>query len=226
MDNQTNFTPANPESITVFTTYFICELIIALLAVVGNSAIIVAFLSNRKLRTTQNYYIVSLAAIDFSMGFIAIPFVLITLDGTPYDNKGLCFFFLTCIVLMDLCSIFSVMALTVDRYLAICKPFSYHAIMTPRRTLIHISIAWIVPIAISLLVPLGWNIDDKSKSGCFFADIVSMKYYTFLYVVCFLPLFFIMCGMYRKIFIVIQSQVLYKFEFLPTFKFAALSYKL
>lgn len=196
---------------TVITTYFILEILIALTAVIGNSCIVIAFVMYSRLRTFQNYYIVSLAAIDFSMGFFAIPFVLVTLDEQRVQRMGICFFLVTVIVLMDLSSIFSVLALTFDRFYAVCKPFSYHAVMTRRRTLLHISAAWLIPIAISSLVPLGWNIADEEDQGCLFAEIVSMKYYTALYFVCFLPLFFVMCLMYRKIFIVIQKQVRNKY---------------
>ncbi|PIK39340.1 putative adenosine receptor A3-like [Apostichopus japonicus] len=129
---------------SVITTYFICELLIALFAVVGNSSIIAAFAMNRRLRTIQNYYIVSLAAIDFSMGFSLFRSCCLHWMVKESNGWGYVSSYLRVIVLMDLCSIFSIWALTFDRFYAVCRPFSYHAVMTRKRTIIHIAAAWLI----------------------------------------------------------------------------------
>ena len=59
---------------TVKITFVVIEIIIAILAVSGNLAVIIAFIKEPKLRRQTNYYIISLAGADFLVGAVGIPF--------------------------------------------------------------------------------------------------------------------------------------------------------
>jgi len=54
--------------------FIILEFIIAILAVIGNLAVIGAFIREPKLRRQTNYYIISLVGADFLVGAVGIPF--------------------------------------------------------------------------------------------------------------------------------------------------------
>jgi len=57
--------------------YTIIECIVAVVAIVGNLLVILAFASDRKLRRRTNYYIMSLALADFLLGILGIPFAIV-----------------------------------------------------------------------------------------------------------------------------------------------------
>lgn len=58
-------------------TYVFLELLVAVIAIVGNGLVIVVFCRERKLRRKTNYYIVSLATADFFLGLFGIPFAIL-----------------------------------------------------------------------------------------------------------------------------------------------------
>lgn len=57
--------------------YATLELIVAIIAVIGNALVIVAFCLERKLRRRTNFYIISLAFADFLVGLLGIPFAIL-----------------------------------------------------------------------------------------------------------------------------------------------------
>lgn len=56
--------------------FIIVEIIVAFLAVAGNSIVITVFCRNRKLRKKANFYIISLACADFCVGICGIPLAI------------------------------------------------------------------------------------------------------------------------------------------------------
>ncbi len=165
MDNQYNsednfsnsFTsPVPPENDAKLgkTPYFVAEICLAVIAVVGNTLTLSAFIFNKKLRTISHLYIGSLAISDFSMGLLGIPIIQLALVGLP-KNYALCMACLTFFLLLDFCSIYSLLALTFDRYYAVCWPLHYNAHMTWSRAGIILGIAWLIPFIFALIMPLG-----------------------------------------------------------------------
>ena len=67
--------------------YAVVEILVAFFAVIGNVFVIIAFLSDKKLRKRTNYYIISLAFADFLMGLIGIPFAILVSIKTIYVHK-------------------------------------------------------------------------------------------------------------------------------------------
>lgn len=71
---QENDNDANQQILNV--PYTIIEAIVAVVAVVGNALVIIAFCRERKLRRKTNYYIMSLALADFLVGCLGIPIAI------------------------------------------------------------------------------------------------------------------------------------------------------
>lgn len=120
----------------------------------GNGLVIYLIISRPKLRTVTNWFVLSLAAADFGAVII---FPALLSPGCDFDqpcssyvatyvaySAGVCFFYTSA---LSLCT------LTLDRYLAIVRPFRYITFMTTRRIASLISVAWCVPIVI-VLIPL------------------------------------------------------------------------
>ncbi|KAA0193220.1 hypothetical protein HAZT_HAZT000838 [Hyalella azteca] len=114
------------------TPYLVSEILVALLAVIGNSLTILVFILNRKLRRLTNYYIVSLAAADLLVGILGIPFAILTSLGMP-EAREPCLLMLCTLILLCTISIFSLVGVSVDRYWAILHPLIYARLMTASR---------------------------------------------------------------------------------------------
>lgn len=110
-----------PELPAIYTTL---EIIVALVAVVGNAMVIHVFRRDRRLRRRTNYYIVSLAIADLLVGLLGIPFAILASVGLP-RNLHACLFTVSLLVMLCTISIFCLLAVSVDRYWAILHPMCY-----------------------------------------------------------------------------------------------------
>ena len=119
------------------------------LIVVTNSCVCLLVYSYTSLRTYTNGIVVSLAVSDILTGALVLPLYIAapTFDGTGY--------FVSAIMLTGVAN---VCAVTLDRYLAIKKPFVYHTVME-RHFWKLIASSWTLPIAISI-IPLSFNSEN------------------------------------------------------------------
>lgn len=104
--------------------YTALEILVGLVAVIGNGMVIAVFQKERRLRRRTNYYIVSLAIADFLVGLLGIPFAVLASVGLP-TNLHACLFTISLLVVLCTISIFCLVAVSVDRYWAILHPMAY-----------------------------------------------------------------------------------------------------
>lgn len=104
--------------------YAVCELVVAVCAVLGNGLVITVFSRDKKLRRRTNYYIISLASADLLVGLFAIPFAVLASIGLP-SNLYACLFTVSVLVVLCTISIFCLVAVSIDRYWAILYPMGY-----------------------------------------------------------------------------------------------------
>ncbi|KAA0203957.1 hypothetical protein HAZT_HAZT004065 [Hyalella azteca] len=99
--------------------------LISLVAVIGNALVIWVVATSRLLQSVTNYFIANLALADIIIALLCIPFqfqaALLQRWNLPYFMCAFCPFFQTLSVNV---SIFTLTAIAVDRYRAICFPFS------------------------------------------------------------------------------------------------------
>ncbi|XP_006009090.1 adenosine receptor A2b-like [Latimeria chalumnae] len=150
---------------SVSCIYIAVEALIAIMAIAGNTLVCWAVASNRRLRTATNYFIVSLAMSDIAVGVLVIPFAITISVELTMDFHGC--LFLACLVLaLTQSSIFSLLAITVYRYLAISFPLRYPALVTGRRAKYTITILWILALVIGLIPLFGWNQWHSLQKSC------------------------------------------------------------
>lgn len=101
--------------------YVALELVIAALAVAGNVLVCAAVGASSALQTPTNYFLVSLATADVAVGLFAIPFAITISLGFCTDFYS-CLFLACFVLVLTQSSIFSLLAVAVDRYLAIRVP--------------------------------------------------------------------------------------------------------
>ena len=98
-------------------------LMIAIL--VGNFLVIASYTTNRRLRTRTNAFLVSLAISDFLVGSISLPMWIyfIVLEWNVSDAFNAVFKSFD--VFAALASIFHLTAISIERYIAVSRPFYY-----------------------------------------------------------------------------------------------------
>ncbi|MCI4389696.1 hypothetical protein PGIGA_G00101470 [Pangasianodon gigas] len=200
-------TPAGtPASINV--PYMAAELVIAFLSTVGNLLVCAAVGFNRKLHTVTNYFLVSLAVADVCVGALAIPCAIMTDLGIPRHNLYLCLLMLSVLIMLTQSSIFSLLAVAVERYVAIFMPFRYHSTMTPRNALLVILITWVLAFLIGLVPLMGWHKTPPGDGFCFFVSVVEMTYMVYFnFFACVLTPLIVMFLIYAQIFLTVKQQM-------------------
>lgn len=104
-----------------FIVYIILELLIAMFSVLGNVLVCWAVCLNSNLQSITNFFVVSLAVADIAVGVLAIPFSIVISTGFCSNFYG-CLFIACFVLVLTQSSIFSLLAIAIDRYIAITIP--------------------------------------------------------------------------------------------------------
>ena len=128
------------------------------LSLVGNSWVIFIIAKRRRLRTTANWFILSLAAADLGVTCAFSPYMICeVILGTCKEKVGLIFaiYFVTV-------SAMGLIAMVAERYVAIVHSLKYVRIFTTaRRTFLIIGACWGFPFlitAMNLAVRRNWGV--------------------------------------------------------------------
>lgn len=101
--------------------YIILEVLIAAFSVLGNILVCWAVALNSNLQSITNFFVVSLAVADIAVGVLAIPFAIVISIGFCSNFYG-CLFMVCFVLVLTQSSIFSLLAIAIDRYIAIKIP--------------------------------------------------------------------------------------------------------
>ncbi|XP_041371602.1 octopamine receptor Oamb-like [Gigantopelta aegis] len=159
--------PWSPAAIYAYCTMI---LILSLAVVAGNCLVIFAVAKFRKLQSRTNAYIVSLAFSDIGLAVLVLPLHLYESWNRWWDlPQWMCQARDVLESSMIHISIANLCAVAVERYLAVCHPFT-HTKVTTRITAVIIVLCWLVPLAI-------WIIYDAS--GRRYVGIEDLRYCLF-----------------------------------------------
>ncbi|XP_076358860.1 adenosine receptor A2a-like [Tachypleus tridentatus] len=142
------------------------DLSVAMIAVLGNSLILVVVYRFRWLRTITNMFVVSLAAADLLVGLNVPFYVLFYFDLPLVCNKYSCLFRYWFAIYASGCSMLCLVGVAVDRYVAILHPLSYHRIMKSRCVSGYIAVVWVYMGVISSLPLIGIGETFDSTREC------------------------------------------------------------
>ena len=132
----------------------ILNAILSLMAIFGNSMILLAIYRTPGLRTNSNYLIASLAVADFSVGLIMNPLYAVKAGLAIQDSSHPLAVVTEVMTLQTLtATTYSLCGVSVDRYLAIVAVFRYQSYVTTERCLRLIGLIWICSFVIPLPRP-------------------------------------------------------------------------
>ncbi|XP_068608757.1 adenosine receptor A2b-like [Brachionichthys hirsutus] len=199
--------------------YICLELLIACLAVAGNILVCWAVFLNSNLQSITNFFLVSLAVADIAVGLLAIPFAITISIGFCANFFG-CLFIACFVLILTQSSIFSLLAIAVDRYIAIKNPLRYNSLVTGQRAKAIIALCWVLSVGIGLIPMLGWNRGwnatavaggDSCPEGlteCLFEGVVTMDYMVYFnFFGCVLVPLSVMLVIYAHIFMAARHQL-------------------
>lgn len=132
---------------TAFQIVFCVALMFVIIT--GNSFVVAAYFSNFRLRTGTYTFLVSLAISDLLVGCVSLPlWMYISLKGV---RKGpLNTFFLSFDIFSALASIFHLTTVSLERWLAISRPFVHEILSTVHYTLVICGV-WLTAFTIAAI---------------------------------------------------------------------------
>ncbi|CAF0907148.1 unnamed protein product [Adineta ricciae] len=138
--------------------------ILSLLTTIGNLLVLISFRINKQLRTVTNYFLLSLAIADFTIGCFSMPifFTFFGRDRWPF-NSFLCDVWLSVDYTMSNASVANLLLICFDRYFSITRPLTYRAKRTPKRVSLMIACGWTISCLIWTPWIWAWPLLDKSR---------------------------------------------------------------
>ena len=186
--------------------------VLAVLMVLGNSMLIYVIARHKTLWTVTNFLVVSLALSDLLLGLFIVPLLVAAEEGVLGQSPNICLRVFSVAIAQTLISCLTLMAIALERYLAITRPLQHHAFLTTRNAFVIIMCCWVYCIIVGSLPWLGWNalgyqnfsVDANGTREpwlCRYHTVVSGSYVAFMYPGHFVPLWIVMLILYAQIYL-------------------------
>lgn len=162
--------------------YFIINNLIALLTLSGNLMTLWIMARYRQVRSVTNTFIISLACADLLMGCIYPLYNVLNYTTFAYEGRNLkkpcatCLYF---IIVSAGVSNFSLLAVTIDRYIAIIHPFAYRLKVTYTRASVSIIVIWIYIMSATVTIIPVYGIDFQQyyNLSCSLLNLIPKWYF-------------------------------------------------
>ena len=176
---------------------------VAIFVLFTNLIVLTLIYRSRKLQTLRNVPLVGLATADMLVGALWIP--LATASTYDVDNKILCRVALYFEILTMHASLFNLIAVSSERWIAIFRPLHYYQIATKSKVIASLTASWVL----SFIVLFVFLIADRYDQGVTECDIVKYANIWFLFLIS--VIFYIVCGimiiMQLKVYMVVRNQL-------------------
>jgi len=152
--------------------------ILILFTAFGNLLILAAVFKSKSLRFRTHFYIVSLALANFLMAGVVMPLRVMSFveKNTWFANPDLCETYGSVFVLFCTVTVYTLAAMSLDRYFSISRYKWYQKFLTNGRTFCFIILCWSVAVLVSFIFA---NFDNNAEKSM---DCKLSKTYTTAYV--------------------------------------------
>uniref|UniRef100_A0A672QD14 Gastrin/cholecystokinin type B receptor n=1 Tax=Sinocyclocheilus grahami TaxID=75366 RepID=A0A672QD14_SINGR len=148
------------------TVRIVLYVFIFLLSFIGNSLIITVLVRNRRMRTVTNLFLLSLAVSDLMLCVFCMPFTLIpNLMKNFIFGTGMCKVATYFMGISVSVSTFNLVAISLERYSAICNPFKSRTWQTKSHAAKVITATWVVSSLLMLPYPIGSTLVPFMRSN-------------------------------------------------------------
>ncbi|XP_029615656.1 cholecystokinin receptor type A [Salmo trutta] len=188
-------TPPEPKDLNQTVRIFLYSLIF-LVSVLGNSLIIAVLVRNRRMRTVTNLFLLSLAASDLMLCLFCMPFTLIpNLMRDFVFGSGICKVAMYFMGISVSVSTFNLVAISLERYSAICNPLTTRTWQTKSHAAKVISATWVVSFLFMLPYPISstlvpfTRVNNSTGNMCRLvwpSDVIQQSWYVSLLLLLFL----------------------------------------
>ncbi|CAH0561134.1 unnamed protein product [Brassicogethes aeneus] len=180
--------------VDVYRNYWALLLVLfPILTLFGNVLVILSVYRERTLQTATNYFIVSLALADLLVAVVVMPFAVYVLFNGIWALPGfVCDFYIAMDVTCSTSSIFNLVAISIDRYIAVTQPIKYAKHKNTRRVWLTICLVWMISAAIGSPIVLGLNnTPDRVPDACLFynSDFIIYSSLSSFYIPCIIMVF-------------------------------------
>lgn len=163
--------------------YWVLAWILTILTVVGNGLVIYLIISNRRLQTTANWSVLSLAFADLFVGLTFFPllfaFNIDNLQDAPISVDP---FFLVSRTFLYF-SATNLFVMILDRYMAIVHPLKYLSLVTTKVITLGVILAWISPMLLFSL-PYALKVGSRGLLVARVGLLQLVPVLVFVYVTC------------------------------------------
>ncbi|XP_029934196.1 muscarinic acetylcholine receptor M3 [Myripristis murdjan] len=131
---------------------------LSLVTVVGNILVLVSFRINKALKTVNNYYLLSLAFADLTIGTLSMNLytTYIIMDQWAL-GPVVCDLWLAIDYVASNASVMNLLVISFDRYFSVTRPLTYRAKRTTKRAMTMISLAWTISFILWAPAILFWQ---------------------------------------------------------------------
>lgn len=184
------------------------------ITIFGNLSIIISISHFKELHSPTNFLILSMAATDFSLGLIIMPYSMVrSVERCWLFGKIFCKIHYSFDLMLSVISIFHLCCISIDRFYAVCDPLHYPIKITISVIKKMVFICWFIPA----IFAFGVVITNSHVSGitgyemlveCFnLCPITFNKLWSLvMFFTCFFAPCTVMIGIYVKIFIVSERH--------------------
>ncbi|KAM4617576.1 D(4) dopamine receptor [Discoglossus pictus] len=170
ISNHTSYPPEDPHYNFLALVF---GLILVICIICGNVLVCLSVCTEKALKTTTNYFIVSLAVADLLLAVLVLPLYIYTefVGGMWTLGPVLCDVLMTMDVMLCTASIFNLCAISVDRFIAVSIPLNYNRQQVDNRQLFLLSTTWIFAFAVACPIIFGLNnVEGRDPTVCKLED--------------------------------------------------------
>ncbi|XP_043986952.1 trace amine-associated receptor 13c-like [Gambusia affinis] len=181
---------------------------VSLLTVTLNLLVIISVSHFRQLHTSTNLFLLSLAVSDFLVGLLLMPIRILLTGGCWMLGSLMCSLFNYTSFLLTSASVGNMVLISVDRYIAICDPLSYHVKVKQRRVQICICLCWGCSAFYNGVMMKDHFKDPDIFNSCYGECVLLIDFLvgTFDVIFTFLTPITVIIVLYMRVFVVAVSQ--------------------